>query len=1288
MFLLMYLFFMNTVHAQIRLQNNPLKFTENKGQFIPAALYSSQIPNGDLCLTQKGLAYIFFDQKAHEELMHAKHASHTGEETPDSIVIPQHFFRANFIKSNEDFQHFGSKPTSDKTNYLIGKRDNWKTDISSFKEVYYTEIYNGIDFKIYEHGASLKYEYIVAPKANPKKIKIEFEGLDSCFLKNEALHLVTSVNEITEQKPYAYQIINDTKVKVDCRFNLKGNKLSYSLGKYNKDLPLIIDPQLIFSTSSGSTADNWGNTACLDQEGNLYAGGTIFGTTASAGGFINTNFVYGFLDIDGFPVTPGAFQTTFSFDPNTPTWTDGTNFYIRQSDHAKTDIGVMKFDSSGTTLLYSTYIGGLDTDIPVSINTNSNNELVILGVTGSNNFPEAINAFNAGAAIPPFLGVYQFQNSADIIITTLSALGNDLIASRYMGGTGADGVMADDDVLVNNYGDQLRGDIITDNNNNIICASFSKSIDFPVANAADSTLDGDLDAVLFSLSPDLATVNWSTYYGGDGDDAAYSIKQDSEGSIVFSGGSNSPNLDSISSFGYNGDVDGFIAKLSANGSTLIGSAYLGTPNFDQSYFVDIDQDDDIYLFGQTKGQYTRSDSVYFNENGGQFLHKISKDLSTTMYATTFGSVNPAGNIVPNISPTAFLVNDCENVFVSGWGGETNTDYNGGWTFGMPLKDQTKGDDETDSSDFYLAVFLKDAKDVLFGTYFGGNESQEHVDGGTSRFDKQGIVYQSVCSGCGSNTDFPTFPDDGSQNTYPMRNASGNCNLGVFKYDLSSLEAELEVQDRDCGNKTVRLANNSVGGVDFTWYFGDGDTLFTYSKDTVEHLYLARGEYEIILVATDLTTCTGKDTARATVIIGDSIFASGPDTICFQEQAQLKVENSINPVWVAHPDLSCSTCFNPIATPVVTSTTYKVYEVIAPDCIVEDSVTVYMYPDFSIDIEIADRPCQQDLVIFQNTSQAASGFIWNFGDGSPSLETESLIVTHQYKKTGIYTVSLFGTHAEPLCANLTDIALTEVKFLDSLYASGHDTICFGESTFIRVDSATNPIWEDLHVLKCVEGTNCEIALVTPPDSMYYYVSESLGEDCIVRDSVLIDMYPLPVPVPTILYKNSRCWDRPFELYAGINNNDCICCDPVQGWKWDFGDGNFSEELNPSHQYDAPGTYDITLYAYAHDTVKHTLEVTVFHQDSCLKNIYIPNAFTPNDDGENDKLYVRAINVIDVDFHVFNRWGEEVFTSYSLQHGWDGIYKGVKQTHQVYTYTCNATFWDGEKVFLEGNVTLIE
>src|SRR5690606_22543253 len=198
-----------------------------------------------------------------------------------------------------------------------------------------------------------------------------------------------------------------------------------------------------------------------------------------------------------------------------------------------------------------------------------------------------------------------------------------------------------------------------------------------------------------------------------------------------------------------------------------------------TYFVQLDLMDEVYVVGSTLGAYPVTPGKYSTAAGMQFLHKFSNDLSTSIWSTRIGST---GN--ENLSLTAFLVSNCGQIYFAAWGSSTNGSGMAGVfgsTTGLPVTPDAF-QSSTDGGDFWLIMLEPEATALGYATFFGGS-SPEHVDGGTSRFDKEGIVYHAVCAGCGGNSSYPTTPG-----AWSNTNNSTNCNLGVFKIDF-----ELPVQ---------------------------------------------------------------------------------------------------------------------------------------------------------------------------------------------------------------------------------------------------------------------------------------------------------------------------------------------------------------------------------------------------------------------------------------------------------------------------------------------------------------
>jgi gliding motility-associated-like protein len=231
-----------------------------------------------------------------------------------------------------------------------------------------------------------------------------------------------------------------------------------------------------------------------------------------------------------------------------------------------------------------------------------------------------------------------------------------------------------------------------------------------------------------------------------------------------------------------------------------------------------------------------------------------------LLSTVFGD----GSAQVNISPTAFLVDNCHNIFVAGWGGLVNTGFNPstGTVDGMPIT----GDafqSSTDGSDFYMIIFANDLADFAYGTFFGGGISDEHVDGGTSRFDKQGVVYHAVCAGCGGNDDFPT-----SEGVVSNTNNAPNCNLGVFKFSLGpppTSAAFTLTPPNGCYPVEVDFSNLSINADTYIWDFGDGSTSVI---ENPVHTFYEPGVYTIRLIASIDNECGNYDTTYQTVEVFD------------------------------------------------------------------------------------------------------------------------------------------------------------------------------------------------------------------------------------------------------------------------------------------------------------------------------------------------------------------------------------------------------------------------------------
>ncbi len=814
-----------TAFAGTHAKTGDLQYIQNNGQWQQQIEFAADVYGGRLFLEKNSFTWSFSNTA---ELGDFKHRGNLEELS--NFIMKYHAFKTNFIGANTNVELSGEDRFSNYYNYFLGNDQSaWHSGVSAFDAVRYRQLYPGIDMLVHSQSNSMKYDLIVAPHAAQSQIKIRYNGLDNIRIIDGNLELVTSIATIVELKPVAYQWINASKINVSCEFRLDDNELSFYFPEgYDENYELVIDPAtLIFASYSGATSDNWGYSATYDNAGNLYGAGIAFA--------------------NGYPTTVGSYQTSFA---------GGVGLYVA-------DITISKFTADGTSLIYSTYLGGTNEDLPYSLIVDAENNLIVYGATGSDNFPVTgasyDDSFNGGTAVLVDY-VLSFTSGSDGFVSKFNADGTDLIGSSFIGGTSND-ALNDATATAYNYGDHARGEVNVDILGNIYIASCTKSSNLPVSpDVFQTTFGGNQDGFIAKFNPDLSDLVWCSYIGGSAADGAYSIKKMNGEKFIVCGGTASNNFPTtpgaLNEDYLGGTADGFATVIESNASAILHSSYIGTNSYDQTFLTEIDDFNSIFVTGQTRGAYPVVGDVYNNPGSSQYITKLDSTLSVIQFSTVFGS----GTTSVNISPTAFLVDNCQHIYVAGWGGAVNTSFNfeTGNVHDMPVSDDAF-QPTTDGSDFYLIVLEKDADSLIYATYFGGPVSDEHVDGGTSRFDKQGVVYEAVCAGCGGSDDFPT-----SEGVVSNTNNAPNCNLGVFKFQLAPpiTTAVIDAEPLNgCIPLTVDFENNSINAAGIEWNFGTGETS---TDDAPTYTYDTPGAYDVTLVAVVADVCGVNDTDHITI----------------------------------------------------------------------------------------------------------------------------------------------------------------------------------------------------------------------------------------------------------------------------------------------------------------------------------------------------------------------------------------------------------------------------------------
>ncbi len=1120
-----------------------VEFIPNKGQFHQNVLFKVSQGSNELFLERKR---VLFHQMDYSHL-----DPHGG---PVDMDQPRMVYRHNVFVEFENATTRSVRGVEEEDhhfyNYIIGKdKSRWAFEVYPSHTVIYDELYPGIDMVYYTHDEQIKYDLRVAPGAEPGNIKFRYRGQENIRVKGETLFIKTSLGQIVEQKPYAYQLVRGRHIEVPCSFELEDNLLTFKLGSYDPSTELVIDPTLIFSTYSGASGWNFGYTATFDSYGFLYSGSTIFGTTGT------------------YDTTAGAFQGSFAGGVGT----FGTG---------GTDIAITKWDTTGSSLVYSTYIGGSADEVPHSMVVNSRDELLLLGSTGSNNFPTQNNSYDTsfgGGPNTSFTGLgIAYPNGSDMIVTKFNSTGTGLLGSSYLGGTGNDGLNTSGGLRYN-YADEIRGEIDVDQNDNIMIASSTNSTDFPmVGSPFQNTNNGFQEGVIVKMFGDVSGVSWSTYLGGSADDAVYSLAIRSNNDIVVTGGtvsSNFPNNinSTFPSYG-GGRADGFVTHINSTGTSLIRSTFFGTNRYDQSYFVEVDKSNHVYIYGQTEQEWNIliTNALYSSPGSGQFVTKLHNDLDSIHWSTRFGTSTPSNQLAqPNISPTAFLVDLCNAIYLSGWGGETNQGQgnNSTYTTGMDTTtDAYQG--STDGSDFYLMVLADDASQLKYGSFFGGG-AHEHVDGGTSRFDRKGKIYQAVCAGCNGTgvTNIHDFPTTGG--AYADSSGSAQCNLAVFKMDfnLPLVVADFQTPLYVCVNDTVFFQNNSLiqNQTNFVWNFGDGSPQSTVVNPT--HIYSQPGDYFARLIVSDTGTCNLNDSIIKLIrVIDDTAFTIPPVHMCYGDSLQIGPipTLSYNYLWSPATGLSDTTIANPIANP--PDTTH--YTLVMDNGVCIDTAYQTVFVDSSV-AAIFNAPatfCLRDSFPIVNTSKdfLFTTYFWSFGNGDTS---HSQNPNYTYTSPGSYTIALVVT--DTFSCNQADTSFAQVVVVDdSVYSLAPRVFCPGDTFQIGI---THVNFQPYHWIPSVNLSDSTIAnpLAWPDSSMTYLLLRDNGAcyDSIfaplIEDSAIHARFSVPP---------EQC--APYTAQF-INTSTFLA---QTDFYWDFGGGDTSHILNPTRSYTSKGSYPIKLVVF--------------------------------------------------------------------------------------------------------------
>lgn len=1226
-------------------------FTENKGQFNSKVKFQADLGQFRVYLDNDGFTILLHDEKVWGQIAEDFHHYFHGEEDSSSADRVLGFQAIKYQFEGASWDRFLTESMqSTFYNYYLGNDPGrWATDVRRFEKVLFQNVYPNIDVEFIAADTRFKYNFILREGADIEDIQFSIEGADYVVNKNR-ITINTRFGPLDEVMPVSYWVSEDGEEPADVWYEKVDEKITLRKLRNKKSSTLVIDPELIFATYSGSSLDNFGFTATYDAQGNLYSGGIALEPTP-----------FNPRSNGSYPVTAGAYDVSFN----------GGSFSGVEGNNSPCDIAISKYSSDGSQLIYSTYIGGMDNEYPHSLIVDSEGNLVLFGTTTSVDYPTTLSAYNrkfnlSGDTIAEF---------SDIIISKFNTDGSRLLGSTFFGGSKDDGLNKGYNATRDFYSDEFRGEVNIDTNNQIYIASCTYSTDAPNPSSISREATSGLDGLVFSMNPDLSELRWVNYISGESSDVLFSIDFSRDYSSIYAtGATNSiglPRANGGHASSLQGLTDGIITKFSFENAILEQLTYVGTASRDMIMGLHVDRNNRVNVVGQTYGNFPIDGSLYSDGNSGQFIARYNSALTERDLSTTFGS--GAGR--PDITINAFLVDECGKFFVSGWGG--NIDDKGFSLSNRSLSNMPLTGDalrsNTDGSDFYIAVFEEDMNGLLFGSYIGGSRTGDHVDGGTSRFDERGIIYQSVCASCPSTgyyvSDFPTTPG-----AYSETNKSYRCSNASFKYAAINFNAPPNMND-------TLYEVIATEELEFTYLITDPDLdtilvnfdmedqytgffrqfpRFVRSVETLESEFVFKPSCGLIgdtvfidVIASDIGCPNTEDSnGRIGIIVKPPPVLDPPEVLClfFTSDDLVRLE------WVA-----------------LTQTEYF-----------KQMYLHKVWPDGRDEVigtfssAGANTYLDKDVNNPRNNNYSYYLTVENICD---NLGPKSYIISTQkesgspVKSTYLRTVTVVGDSLKVVW-NLSE----EDDFLEYIVFKserGKDNFL----PYIFITEISDTVFYDQEV----DVNNISYCYKVQVTDNCGNLSKLSNQGC----SIVIRGEAINKEEETPRFKMDLNWDNYVDWQGGVQEYELLR-------SVDTGSLRPIVKVYSKYQYYRDSNLDFDWGGYWYSVIAHEgpggLDATSRSNDIYLIQpplVFVPNAVTSNGDNLNDSFVWSDVFVREFEMRVYNRWGEKVFESTDKNATWTGEYKDNDLAYSnVYFWIVTYKGWDNYRHTANGTVTILK
>jgi hypothetical protein len=677
----------------------PLSFRENLGQTDPEVRFISSGGGYQLFLTSKE-AVLAMRHSGHALLSPRNRAADLKSRIKARAAAKADqqtaVLRMRLQDANPQTEIAGFDKLPGRTDYFIGNDSRaWRTNVPSYRGVKYRDIYPGVDLVFHGNRRRLEYDFVVAPGANPKAIAFNLNGADSLQINSRG-DLVVKVpgGQVELLKPVVYQEVGAERRSVEAKYAVAGHRgVSFSIGNYDTNQPLIIDPVLNYSTYLGGSGDDAGNGIAVDALGDAFVAGETVSTD--------------------FKTTAGGFQT----EP--------------QASNTNGAVFVTELNPTGTAEIYSSYLIATDAagETAFGIALDPSGNVYVTGQTFSTGFPTTPNSLAPGPLAS--------NTNGTAFLTKLNPAANgpnSLVYSTYLGGTGGD----------------FGNGVAADSTGNAYVAGFTASSDFPqptVPNGFQTALTGTAGNAFLTKINTTANGNaglvYSTYLGGDGanaanffgfGDEAFGVAIDANANAYLVGTTTSSNFPTAGNAlqptvnGSNTNGEAFVSRIDttlSGGPSLIYSTYLGGSNVDDGSAVALGPQNVVYATGTTASDdFPTTPGAFSSASTPQGLAFITL-IDTNAVATSLTYSTLVGGSNGDLS-LGIQADTVGNAYVTGGVGSTDFPVTKG-AFETQLPPGTSG----------VAYIVKlnpggnGNADLLYSTFFGGSGGGGNPDVGNA-----------------------------------------------------------------------------------------------------------------------------------------------------------------------------------------------------------------------------------------------------------------------------------------------------------------------------------------------------------------------------------------------------------------------------------------------------------------------------------------------------------------------------------------------------------------------------